>query len=82
MKAPDPVLSARGKLGITTRLSREDPQEMTAAARQQANWQRYYDQTDPALPEAERQRRARELRHAHMARMQLASQLARRARKS
>jgi hypothetical protein len=45
---------------------------MTAEARLQANWQRFYDQTDAGLPHEERCRQARELRRAHMARMTLA----------
>lgn len=61
-----------GKLGNASRQAAEDPREMTAAAREIANWQRYYDRTDPALPETERTRKALALRDAHMARMRLA----------
>lgn len=62
-----------GKIGIETRLRSEDPQEMTRAAREKANWQRYYDKTDPELPHEERTRQAQSLRREHMARMTLAS---------
>jgi hypothetical protein len=65
-----------GRIGARTRLAAEDPVKMTEAARRQANWGRYYDKTDPALPEPERIRRAAELREAHMARMRLARRVA------
>jgi hypothetical protein len=59
-----------GKIGIQTRLANEDPQAMTAAARS-GFARRFYDQTDPALPEAERERRAKALMSAHMSRIRL-----------
>lgn len=62
-----------GRIGIETRLRSEDPKEMTRAARERANWGRYYDQTDPALSHEERSRLAESLRREHMARMGLAS---------
>jgi hypothetical protein len=66
-----------GKIGIQTRLRTEDRKEMTAAARERANFGAFYDKTDPALPEAERQRQAESLRAEKMARMTLASVTAR-----
>lgn len=73
MPLTDPQRSLIGKIGIETRLRSEDRQEMTRAAREQANWQRYYDQTDPGLSHEERTRQAESLRREHMARMTLAS---------
>lgn len=56
----------RASKAALTRWSREDP--AASAARGQAGLQRkFYDQTDPTLPEAERQRRARAAFRAHMA---------------
>ena len=69
-----------GRIGAAARLAREDPREMTAAARE-GLWRKFYDQTDPGLPEPERERRARALRDEHMARMRLAAQKAARKRR-
>ena len=41
---------------------------MTEAARSKF-WQSFYDQTDPELPEAERQRQAEAARKLHMTRL-------------
>jgi hypothetical protein len=68
-----------GQIGIQTRLATEVPAEMTRAARAAFD-RRFYDQTDPALPEDERQRRAAALRRAHMTRLALAAATARRRR--
>lgn len=70
--------SAIGRIGARTKLANCDPAEATAAARRVANWQRFIDQTDPELPMPERERRAVELRRAHMARAALASARSRR----
>lgn len=63
---PDIERSLAGKAGIQTRLSREDPVEMTQKARSSFR-DSFYAQTDPALPEAERRRRAEAAWRAHMA---------------
>ena len=54
-----------------TRWANEDPK--ANAERGQAGLQaKFYDQTDPSLPEAERQRRARAGFRAHMVRIRRA----------
>jgi len=78
MPLTDTERSDLGRIGIATRLATESTTEMTAAARQVANYDRYYSQTDPSLPEPERHRRALALRDAHMAKMRLARQVAQR----
>lgn len=50
---------------------------MTEASRR-AFWDKFYDATDPALPEKERQRQADAARRAHFARMGYRSAMARR----
>jgi hypothetical protein len=56
----------RASKAALTRWSQEDP--AANAARGQAGLQRkFYNQTDPTLPEAERQRRAYAAFRAHMA---------------
>jgi hypothetical protein len=64
----------RRDIAVIARAARaaEDQADMTAAARQVANWGRYYNATDPALPHEERCRQAVARRDAHMARMRLA----------
>jgi len=56
----------RASRAALVRWSREDP--AANAARGQAGLQaKFYNETDPTLPEAERQRRARAAFRAHMA---------------
>lgn len=69
-----------GRIGAAARLAREDPKEMTAAARE-GQWRKFYARTDPSLPGHERERRARALRDEHMARMRLAAQKAARQKR-
>jgi hypothetical protein len=58
----------RARIAALTRWASEDPK--ATAERAQAGLQRkFYNQTDPTLPEAERQRRARAAFRAHMARL-------------
>jgi hypothetical protein len=60
--------SQRARIAALTRWSQEDP--AANAARANAGLQRkFYDQTDPTLPEAERQRRAYAAFRAHMTRL-------------
>jgi hypothetical protein len=60
------------RIAALTRWANEDPK--ANAERGQAGLQRkFYDQTDPTLPEAERQRRARAAYRAHMARIHRAA---------
>jgi hypothetical protein len=70
--------SALGRIGIQSRLAREDRSEMTEAARARANFGRYYDETPDELPHEERARRAVAARQAHMEKMSLAAAAARR----
>jgi hypothetical protein len=59
------------RIAALTRWANEDPK--ANAERGQAGLQRrFYDQTDPTLPEAERQRRADCAYRAHMARIRYA----------
>jgi hypothetical protein len=61
-------------IAALTRWSKEDPK--ANAERGQVGLQRkFYEQTDPALPEAERQRRAHAAYRAHMARIRRARTL-------
>ena len=69
----------RARHAALIRWSREDP--AANARRGQAGLRaRFYDQTDPSLPEAERQRRADCAYRAHMLRLSLAASKARAAR--
>jgi hypothetical protein len=62
-------------IAALTRWANEDPQ--ANAERGQAGLQRkFYDQTDPALPEVERQRRAHAAFRAHMTRISRARRTA------
>jgi hypothetical protein len=59
------------RIAALTRWANEDPK--ANAERGQAGLQRrFYDETDPTLPEAERQRRAHCAYRAHMARVRYA----------
>lgn len=73
--------TARSQIGIATRLAREDRKEMTRAATE-AQWNRFYNQTDPALSHEQRVRQAQQLRNAHMARMRLAQAKKKRERRA
>lgn len=68
-----------GRLGGLVNAAMHDPREYTKPARR-AFIQRFYDQTDPSLPEAERHRRAEALLKAHMLRLSMASAKARKRR--
>jgi hypothetical protein len=60
--------SQRARYAALIRWSREDPK--VNAERGQAGLQaKFYDATDPSLPEAERQRRAHAAYRAHMVRI-------------
>jgi hypothetical protein len=69
MPAKDPAdRHSIATIAALTRWSREDPK--ANAERGQAGLKRkFYDATDPALPEAERQRRAHAAYRAHMTRI-------------
>jgi hypothetical protein len=58
----------RAKLAAHTLWAECDRQQQTSAARR-AFLDRFYQQTDATLPEAERQRRASHLRKAHFTKM-------------
>jgi hypothetical protein len=60
-----------GRIGAAARAG-EDGRSRTQAARDAAD-RRFYDQTDPALPEDERRRLAVVFRRQHLDRMRLAS---------
>jgi hypothetical protein len=66
--------SNAARIGALARWANEDPRPW--AEKGQAGLQRkFYDQTDPTLPEPERQRRARALFRLHMARLSHARSL-------
>lgn len=71
------VVSSIGGLTLSAKLSPDQRKAHTQPARD-AKFQRYLDQTDPSLPEAERVRAARLLRTADMKRLALKSAAARR----
>ena len=75
----DPVKAAAGRIGAYSTLSRNDPRELTAAARTAflAVFEREVD-PDGSLAPAERQRRAAYARKAHFARLAMLSAQARR----
>ena len=63
--------STRGRIAALQRWANEDPK--ANAERGQAGLRaKFYNQTDPTLPEAERQRRADVLYRLHMTRMSFA----------
>ena len=75
--------SLRASLAAHEMHARNDSREITAKARTGflAKFLREVDEYEPDLPEAERQRRAEHLLHAHMKRLALASSKARSARR-
>ena len=72
MPAKDPAdRKAIATIAALSRWSQEDPK--ATAERGQAGLQaKFYNQTDPSLPEAERQRRGHAAYRAHMARIRRA----------
>jgi hypothetical protein len=74
--ASDSLASLAGKAGAHRLHALYDSRELTKNARTAAD-RRFYDQTDPALPETERQRRAAHLRKAYFAELALRSAIAR-----
>jgi hypothetical protein len=75
MPAKDPAdRHSIATIAALTRWSNEDPR--ATAERGQAGLQRkFFDATDPTLPEAERQRRAHAAYRAHMTRIRRARTL-------
>ena len=73
----------RARIAAHTKHAMYGAAESTAPARA-ARWQRYLDRVDPdhLLPEAERERRARSLLSADMARLALKSATVRAKRKA
>jgi uncharacterized protein (DUF2249 family) len=71
--------SLYGRMGAAVARSRHDPRELTAAARASflGRFERQVREQSPELPEAEIQRRAAELRKAHMLGLSLKSSIAR-----
>jgi hypothetical protein len=86
MPKPEPLTpgerALRGRIGAYTMHGRNDARETTANGRAAflARFERLAD-PEERLPEAERQRRAQQLRSAYFARLALASAKARRARR-
>jgi hypothetical protein len=74
------LASLAGRVGAHRLHALYDSRELTANARAAAD-ARFYDATDPTLPEAERQRRAEHLRKAYYAELALKSATARRKRR-
>jgi hypothetical protein len=76
MPLPARDRSELGRIGALSRLANENATDMTQAARDRQNstgpGSRWYEATDPELPEPERERRAKAARDAHMAKMRLA----------
>jgi hypothetical protein len=73
----DSLNTLKGRIGAHILHATHDSRELTAKARSRF-LARFYEQTDPALPEAERLRRAEHLLRAHMTKLALASAKARR----
>ena len=73
-----------GRIGAAIARSRHDPRELTAAARVSflARFERQVREQSPELPEVEIQRRAGELRKAHMLGLSLKSSIARGKKKA
>lgn len=71
--------SLYGRIGAAVARSRHDPRELTSEARRTflARFEAQVRTTQPDLPEPEVQRRAGELRRAHMLSLSLKSSLAR-----
>ena len=70
------VAALMGRLGAHKLHATHDSRELTKNARAAAD-ARFYNATDPALSEAERQRRAAHLRKAYFAELALKSAVAR-----
>jgi hypothetical protein len=73
--------SLRARIAANTRWSRENGRANAERA-QRGLLTKFYDQTDPALPDAERWRRADSLRRVHMQRLAFKSSKARGSRKA
>lgn len=61
--------SQRARIAALTRVSNEPSGTAMTQRARDTFWQRFYDQTDPDLPEAERQRQAAAARRLHMTRL-------------
>ena len=83
MSARDPQARHQiAALGAMSKWAKEpDPASATAAARAKFA-EKFYEATDPALPEAQRRRMAEYARRAYFQRLSLASAKARQARKA
>ena len=75
------VAAMMGRIGAHKLHATHDSRELTVNARA-AFEARFFEQTDPELPLAERLRRAEHLRKEHFARMALASAIARSKKKA
>jgi hypothetical protein len=69
--------SQRARIAALTRSSREPSGTAMTEKARSTFWQRFYDQTDASLPEAERVRQADAARRAHMTRLSHKAALAR-----
>jgi hypothetical protein len=77
MPAPNSERSQRARIAALTRSAQEPSGTAMTEKARSTFWQRFYDQTDPGLPEAERERQADAARRLHMTRLSHKAALAR-----
>jgi hypothetical protein len=69
--------SQRARIAALARSAQEPSGTAMTEKARTTFWQRFYDQTDPQLPEAERQRQADAARRLHMTRLSHRAAIAR-----
>jgi len=79
MHTPDSERSQRARIAGLARSAKAPSGTAISAPARAAFLQRFYDETDPELPEAERQRQAAAARKLHMTRLSRRAAAARRS---
>jgi hypothetical protein len=69
MPSEESERSQRARIAALTRVAAEPSGTAMTEKARSAFWQKFYDATDPGLPEAERQRQADAARRLHMTRL-------------
>ena len=78
MPSEDDERTQRARIAALTRVAQEPSGTAMTEKARSAFWQSFYDRTDSALPEAERERQASAARRLHMTRLSHKAALARR----
>jgi hypothetical protein len=78
MTSADTERSRRATIAALARVAREPSGTAMTERARSAFWNSFYERTDPALPEADRQRQAAAARRLHYTRLSAKAALARR----